>query len=323
MTAGPLVVVGDTLYDLDISGTVTRHCPDAASAPVLDAERALGRPGGAGLAAVLAAATGVPVRLVTALADDREGEWLADTLGERVEMVAGPVLGATCLKVRLLDRGRPLVRVDHGQGTACPATPDMLEALEDAGAVLVADYGRGISADPELAKALAGLCDRVPVVWDPHPRGATPVPGCAMVTPNLAEARRALRPTALADQPDPAALDAARLLPERWYARAAAVTAGALGAAVAVAGTAERVDAQLIPAAPAPERADPCGAGDCFAAALAVALLSDADPVAGVRAAVATASEFVQAGGAAAVRLGAAPPRLPRRAQEGHHEPVY
>ncbi|HTF54767.1 MAG TPA: PfkB family carbohydrate kinase [Pseudonocardia sp.] len=323
MTAGPLVVVGDTLYDLDISGSVTRHCPDAASAPVLDAERALGRPGGAGLAAVLAAATGIPVRLVTALAADREGDWLADILGERVELVAGPVLGATCLKVRMLDRGRPLVRVDHGQGTAGPVTSDMLEALEDAGAVLLADYGRGISADPELAKALAGLCERVPVVWDPHPRGVAPVPGCAMVTPNLAEARRALHPTAIADQPGAAALDAARLLPERWYARSAAVTAGALGAAVAVTVAGERPDAELIRAAPAPERADPCGAGDCFAAALAVALLSDADPVAAARAAVANASEFVRCGGAAAVRLGTAPPRLPQRAQEGHHEPVY
>ena len=32
---------------------------------------------------------------------------------------------------------------------------------------------------------------RVPVVWDPHPRGSAPVHGVAAVTPNLKEATTA------------------------------------------------------------------------------------------------------------------------------------
>jgi D-beta-D-heptose 7-phosphate kinase / D-beta-D-heptose 1-phosphate adenosyltransferase len=315
----PLVVVGDTLCDVDVHGTVSRRCPDASAAPVLDADRASRRPGGAGLAALLAASSGVPVRLVTALADDEDGDWLAGVLGERVRLVAGPARGSTSLKVRLLDRGRPLVRVDHGSGTAGEATCEMVDALDDASAVLVADYGRGVSADPELAKALAARCGDILVVWDPHPRGATPVPGCAMVTPNLAEARRAVRPRELPADPVDAAIAAARLLPERWYARAAAVTAGAHGAAVA----GDRLDAQLLPASVAPEEADPCGAGDCFAATLAVALRAGADPVLAVATAVARASEFVRAGGAGSVRLDPDPAlgrrvrRLPNLLPEG------
>jgi bifunctional ADP-heptose synthase (sugar kinase/adenylyltransferase) len=318
-TDAPLVVVGDTLCDLDISGTVSRRCPDASAAPVLDAARACRRPGGAGLAALLAARAGVPVRLVTALADDEEGDWLAGSLGDRVRLVAGPARGATALKVRLLDRGRTLVRVDHGSSAAGEATSEMLEALDDASAVLVSDYGRGVSADLELAKALAARCPDIPVVWDPHPRGATPVPGCAVVTPNLAEARRALQPRQLPADPARAAVAAARLLPERWYARVAAVTAGARGAGVA----GERLDAQLLAAVPAPEGSDPCGAGDCFAAALAVALRGGAEPVPAVASAVAQASEFVAAGGAGSVRLGPDPAigararRLPNLIVEG------
>ncbi|MEU8665124.1 D-beta-D-heptose 1-phosphate adenosyltransferase, partial [Actinoplanes philippinensis] len=64
-----LVIVGDTLLDRDVLGTVTRIAPDAP-APVLDEEAAHERPGGAGLAALLAAAHGHDVALVTALAAD-------------------------------------------------------------------------------------------------------------------------------------------------------------------------------------------------------------------------------------------------------------
>ena len=53
----PLVVVGDSMLDVDIEGTATRLSPEAP-VPVVDAERVWHRPGGAGLAAVLAARTG-------------------------------------------------------------------------------------------------------------------------------------------------------------------------------------------------------------------------------------------------------------------------
>ena len=52
------------------------------------------------------------------------------------------------------------------------------------------------------------------MVWDPHPRGPAPVPGCRLVTPNLKEA---------------AGRTAQRLLAQ-WQADAVAVTLGARGA---------------------------------------------------------------------------------------------
>src|SRR5207253_73037 len=75
----PLVIVGDTLLDRDVLGSVHRLCPDAP-APVLDEQRTVDRPGGAGLAAVFAAASGLDVVLVTVLADDAGGARLRELL---------------------------------------------------------------------------------------------------------------------------------------------------------------------------------------------------------------------------------------------------
>jgi bifunctional ADP-heptose synthase (sugar kinase/adenylyltransferase) len=54
MRGGPLVVVGDTLLDVDLHGTVDRVAPDAP-VPVVDCQQERHRAGGAGLAAVHAA----------------------------------------------------------------------------------------------------------------------------------------------------------------------------------------------------------------------------------------------------------------------------
>src|SRR4051812_47933301 len=64
-----LVVVGDTLLDVDLVGTATRLCPDAP-VPVVDLEHREERAGGAGLTAAIAAADGLAVTLVTAVAAD-------------------------------------------------------------------------------------------------------------------------------------------------------------------------------------------------------------------------------------------------------------
>src|SRR4051794_41533730 len=76
--SGRLVVVGDALLDRDLDGHAARLAPDAP-VPVLDAVEDHPRPGGAGLAAALAAAGGA-VTLVTALGRDRAGHRLAQLL---------------------------------------------------------------------------------------------------------------------------------------------------------------------------------------------------------------------------------------------------
>jgi rfaE bifunctional protein nucleotidyltransferase chain/domain/rfaE bifunctional protein kinase chain/domain len=282
-----LVVVGDALLDRDVEGVSERLSPDAG-APVLERTAERLRPGGAGLAAALAAREG-PVTLIAAFAADPAGEQLARALlAAGVDLVQLHLAGATPEKVRFLDRDRTLMRLDRGEGMvdAGGATPALRASLAAADAVLVSDYGRGVAAAPEVRAALAGRPAGVPLVWDPHPRGAAPLAGAELATPNLAEARQ------LGGEAEPAALAGA--LAARWRAGLVCVTRGAGGATLA-----DSADhAEDVPAEPV--GGDPCGAGDRFAAAAARALGRGATPREAVRAAVAAASAYVERSGARA-----------------------
>ena len=288
-----IVVIGDTLLDRDIEGRVERICPDAP-VPVVDAEADHARPGGAALAAALARSNGDDVVLVTALGDDEAGGTLAALLAERgVQVVDLGLTGSTPEKVRIRADGRSLLRLDHGGSPApvgpCPA--QVATALSSASAVLVADYGRGMTFEPGVRSALAALPPRVPLVWDPHPRGAEPVPGARLATPNAKEAA-GLTPD-VEGHGFAAHTARGRALSSRWEAAAVAVTLGSGGALL----TMGDMPPLVVPADPV-EGGDPCGAGDCFAAAAAAALAAGALPSEAVVSAVAAASTFVAGGGA-------------------------
>jgi D-beta-D-heptose 7-phosphate kinase / D-beta-D-heptose 1-phosphate adenosyltransferase len=288
-----LVVIGDALLDRDLDGRAERLAPDAP-VPVVDALEPHDRAGGAGLAATIAAAAGHAVALVCALGDDVAGARVRALLESACVSVCDLGLpGATPEKVRVRAGGRALVRLDSGGETrACgPLNEAARAALRGADAVLVSDYGRGVAAEPTVRAALASL-GATPIVWDPHPNGPDPVPGCALVTPNAAEAAAAWPGDAGAGLARHE--ERARALRRRWQAVHVCVTLGSRGALLV------HADGPAL-AVPAPNvgAGDPCGAGDCFAATAAGRLAAGALPSEAVRAAVAAASAFVAAGGAA------------------------
>lgn len=321
MKGGPLIVVGDALLDVDVEGTAARLSPDAP-VPVVDCRQERHRAGGAGLAAVLAAELAGPgVILVTALGDDSSGRRLRDILGRHVEVLPMTLHGGTPCKVRVRASGQSLVRLDAGDGRAAPdrLSRPIERALQRAGAILVSDYGRGVTAHPGLATRLRRLPRGIPVVWDPHPAGERPVAGARLVTPNRAEARRfaaALapeRPWPIGPGPAGPEFDGhpdgttavssiagpsrdARRLALAWGA-AVAVTMGESGALLSVGEAVPMVvPAPLLEASAA---ADSCGAGDCFAAAAAHVLRAGGMLTEAVTEAVRCASAFVSRGGAA------------------------
>jgi D-beta-D-heptose 7-phosphate kinase/D-beta-D-heptose 1-phosphate adenosyltransferase len=299
VTAAPLVVVGDSLLDRDVLGTSTRLCPDAP-VPVLDVDAEHDRPGGAALAALLAASDGREVTLVTATVDDAAGHRLAELLDGRVRLVGVPASGGTREKIRLRAQGQSLLRVDRGGPlTLLPGElpAAVRDALAGAAGVLVCDYAGGLLDSPELRELLEATARDLPVVWDPHLRGAKPVRLIALATPNRSEA------AALAGPVDGAPLTglraaeahAARLVAD-WEARSVAVTLGDRGALLSYGDGSPLV----VPAARA-TCVDACGAGDRFAAT-AAGLLADGElPSDAVAGAVAAATAFVAAGGAEAV----------------------
>jgi D-beta-D-heptose 7-phosphate kinase / D-beta-D-heptose 1-phosphate adenosyltransferase len=294
-----LVVVGDALLDRDVEGRVERLSPDAP-VPVVDETSSVSRPGGAGLAAILAAADGHRVTLVTALALDPAGRELAALLAAAgVEVVNLGLDGATPEKVRIRTDGRSLLRLDRGYalGAVGQATEAAGETLEESAAVLVSDYGRGVTGESSLRAALAETALRTPVVWDPHPKGSAPVRGVRLATPNSAEAATFV--PGIEGEDLPAVAARAQELVARWRAKGVAVTMGAEGALLA------GEDADLF-VAPVPKvtGGDACGAGDRFAARVASLLAEGASPPEAVAGAVLSASSFVAAGGAAGVKLG-------------------
>ncbi|SFC69450.1 D-glycero-beta-D-manno-heptose 1-phosphate adenylyltransferase [Streptomyces aidingensis] len=295
----PIVVVGDTLLDQDVHGDTSRLAPDAP-VPVVDVAEERARPGGAGLAAALAALAvrdGREVVLVTALGDDQASETVRAVMPPGVRLVEIPLRGTLPVKTRVCVDGRPLVRVDRGDGR--PGTPgdEAREVLREARAVLVADYGRATAS--ALREELSEAARHLPLVWDPHPRGEAPVAGARLVTPNDREARTFV--------PDPApgqglagsdslrahGLRGARLA-ERWGVASVGVTLGARGALL----TRARCDDPLYVPVTRHTAGDPCGAGDCFAITAAVALADGGLPEEAVLRAVEAASAFVAAGGA-------------------------
>src|SRR6478752_5300972 len=196
MTAPHVVVMGDAMLDLTIDGTSDRLCPDAP-VPVLDVQALRETPGGAGLAALMLTESRCRVTLVAPIADDPAGRRLTGLLAGRVHVLPCGHRGPTRTKTRIRSGGQWLARLDEG-GPGEPTTVPIAAidtVLETADAVLVSDYGAGITRHAHVRSALSAAARRSPVVWDPHPRGAPPAPGTSLATPNLSEARTALAGT--------------------------------------------------------------------------------------------------------------------------------
>jgi rfaE bifunctional protein nucleotidyltransferase chain/domain/rfaE bifunctional protein kinase chain/domain len=285
------VVVGDVLLDVDVEGEVERLTP-YAPVPVLDVVSETKRAGGAGLVASLLVRDGHDVTLVTALAEDARAMELPPLLSG-IALVAGRSPSPTVVKTRIRSREQPIARIDEGSAAPEPpeVTPAMLEAIAAADLVVVADYGRKLLEDPALRGAVETAAATIPVVWDPHPRGAKPVPG-VIVTPNLGEARVF---SGLEGSGVPFADSAAQWLLAEWGCAAVVVTMGSHGALLRTSAT----GLPLIAAASEVRDADVNGAGDRFASALAGALGAGATPSDAVQHAVAETARFLDDGGVA------------------------
>ncbi|MBO0689835.1 MAG: bifunctional heptose 7-phosphate kinase/heptose 1-phosphate adenyltransferase [Candidatus Dormibacteraeota bacterium] len=287
----PLVVIGDCLLDEDLEGRAERLASDAP-VPVLAGPYTSRRPGGAGLAACLVARQGLPVRLITALCRDPAGEQLHALLEEAgVDVVDLGWEGTTPVKVRIRSAGQTLLRLDEGarQGrrTGSPSA-EALASLASASAVVVSDYGYGITEQERVQGAIAAYARTGPVVWDPHPQGPAPVPGARLVKPNRREAGGGEDMAAVTRR--------ARQLRRRWSAGAVVVTMGADGALLV-----EDDGPPLLAPAPRIGAHDSCGAGDSFSVTAAGAIARGATSQQAVTVAVEAAARFVAGGGAAAM----------------------
>lgn len=287
---GRLLVIGDALLDREVEGHVDRVAPDA---PVPVLEQRASRPGGAGLAAGLAARNGRPVTLLTALASDRGGEELARLLlAAGVDLIDLGLAGGTPERVRLQRPSKPPLYLEPNgppasvDGTGAVVT--LRVALSEADGVLVSDHGRGVAADKHIRMALATRSKALPLVWDPDPNGPPPLKGAALVTPSLAEAVSCAGAEQPGDEDELGEL--ARALAHRWQAERVCITLGPDGALLA---PQPRRPWRVHSAKASGERR---GAGDMFAAEVASRLADGQRCKDAVTSAVAAATRFVSEG---------------------------
>ena len=160
-------------------------------------------------------------------------------------------------------------------------------ALEGADAILVADYGRGMTHGTDLRELLRAAASLVPMVWDPHPDSGAPVPGVAVATPNHHEAR-AFAPDLAGSSLAGDIARAGRLVAD-WQVRHVAVTRGEEGV-VLMSGPA---GVPLVVPARRITHADASGAGDHFAVATTAGLAAGNLVSEAITSAVAATSEHL------------------------------
>lgn len=292
-----ITVVGDSFLDVDVEGSVGRIVPDAP-VPVFDQVRERPRPGGAGLAAALAVGGGLPVCLVTAIADDGPGRLLSEliqSLGIRLINVG--LEGATGEKIRFQASGQRVMRLDRGTGKKVigPCTSEALTAISESDAILASDYGQGMLADPEIRRVLGTYAKTSPLIWDPHPRGVDPVVGALCVTPNKDEVLKSASESISLDVEEMGpVVRCARNALKGWGVQSVCVTLGSKGAVYC-----DSSDGlPMVFPAPMIHAGDTCGAGDKFASELTLSIANAGSLEKAIGTAVLAASEFVANGAA-------------------------
>jgi len=293
------LVIGDAMLDSYVEGSAARLCAEGP-VPVVRKTAEEHVPGGAANTAANVRALGADVALLGVVGPDAAGGLLRAALRARdVDdrwLVEDP--GARTLhKLRILADGQYVVRLDDGDTAhLCPASAARLAAHLDqlyprCDVVLVSDYAYGVVSDALLAwlRALRAARPGVLVVDSKALRRFDGL-GATVVTPNHREARLLVDaggPLGGVDaRPDLAEVERVgqRLL-ELIDARYAAITLAGDGVLLL-----DRDDApRHLPAHPV-QRAQDVGAGDSFAAALALALGAGARCAEAVRIGIEAAS---------------------------------
>jgi rfaE bifunctional protein kinase chain/domain/rfaE bifunctional protein nucleotidyltransferase chain/domain len=291
-----LVVVGDAVLDVWITGTastVSREAP----VPAVDVTVREYAAGGAANTAANGAVLGGRVEFLGVVGQDEAGALLRDTLRSSGAGLAGllDLPGRrTRTKSRVLAGHHVVARFDDGATgplgrSADLALADRLHELGPrADVVLVADYGQGTLDGPAVRRILQALARTGTVLVDAHDPARWRALRPAISTPNWQEAKALLGRAAL-EHPGARWQAIAALGPrvlQRSGARQAVVTLDEDGAVVLGADLPQAVH---VPAATVAEP-HPAGAGDTFAAALALSLAAGADLPAAARIAVAAGS---------------------------------
>ncbi|MGH7942464.1 MAG: D-glycero-beta-D-manno-heptose-7-phosphate kinase [Limisphaerales bacterium] len=192
-----VLVVGDVMLDQFIWGNVARISPEAP-VPVVEFERESFMPGGAANVARNLIAMNARTEIFGVVGNDAAAHQLKKLLAGQNVGCSGLLENRarhTSVKTRIVAHKQQVVRIDREtrDGLDGILEGELLDAitsrLNDADAVIVGDYGKGVVTQP-LLNSLKMLC-RERGIWlslDPKPVHHLNLSNLSLITPNRKEA---------------------------------------------------------------------------------------------------------------------------------------
>lgn len=273
-----VVVLGDVMLDEFIWGDVNRISPEAP-VPVVNIKRESMHLGGAANVLANISALGATGKVVGVVGQDAAAEKIREALRQNDGVQTDDMLIAddkrpTTIKTRIIAHNQMVVRADREHRGAVNGRVESQiieaarQAIENAHALIVSDYDKGVVTSRILDKVLPDAYKRMPVLIDPKIRNFDSYRPATLLTPNHHEA---LRMTNLEEDTDETLVSAARSIRKRLGCDAVLITRGERGMML-LEGEADPVFVKTA----AREVFDVTGAGDTVIATLAVALAAGA-----------------------------------------------
>lgn len=273
-----VVVLGDVMLDEFIWGDVSRISPEAP-VPVVEIKRESTHLGGAANVMANLLALGAQACVIGVVGEDAAAEKLRASLrsdggGQTDGLLVADNSRPTTIKTRIIAHNQMVVRADRERRAPVNGETEsriisaVKAALENAGALVISDYDKGVVTPRILSEVLPVAYGRMPVLVDPKIRNFDSYRPATLVTPNHHEA---LRLTNLEEDSDDSLTDAARKIRRRLGCDAVLITRGHRGMML--------VEAERDPVfveTSAREVFDVTGAGDTVIATLAAALAAGA-----------------------------------------------
>ena len=269
-----VVVLGDVMLDEFIWGDVSRISPEAP-VPVVDVKRESTHLGGAANVLANLLSLGTDGCVVGIVGNDYAGDRIRLSVkekssGQRDEFLVAADGRPTTIKTRIIAQHQMVVRADREHRT--PVNGEIEQriisavraALENAHALVVSDYDKGVITPRVLEVVLPDAYERMPVLIDPKVRNFDSYCPATLITPNHHEA---LRLANVDVETDGALQEAANKIRGRLGCDAVLITRGDRGMVLF-----ERDNAPIKVETAAREVYDVTGAGDTVIATLAAAL---------------------------------------------------
>jgi len=191
-----ILVVGDIIVDEFVMGDVSRISPEAP-VPVVHVESIERRLGGSSNVVRNLHAIDATSAMFGLIGDDEPGRWVLQQLDELDSDAAGVLVKTnerpTAIKTRIIARHQQVVRYDRewiqaaSEASRQTIIKSVLARLQDADAVILSDYGKGVLTAETLSELIPLLAGHI-VTVDPKPVHTDAYRGATAITPNLMEA---------------------------------------------------------------------------------------------------------------------------------------